>query len=70
MAKQTQMGDEPKAVDRGGRPSALKPEQVALLRSIVSQKPHATLEELAGELEHRCAVRVCAATIRRTLRSQ
>lgn len=70
MAKQMRMGDESRAVDRGGRPPALKPEQVILLRTIVAQMPHATLEELAGELEHRCAVRVCAATIRRTLRAQ
>ena len=41
-----------------------------LLRAIVTQMPHATLDELAGELECRCAVRVCAATIRRTLRAQ
>lgn len=70
MTKQGQIGDEPKAVDRGGRPYALKPGQVALLRVLVSQMPHATLEELAAELEHRGSVRVCSATIRRTLRAQ
>ncbi|AST26534.1 IS5/IS1182 family transposase [Ralstonia pseudosolanacearum] len=70
MAKQAQLGDGSKAVDRGGRPSALNSEQIGLLLSIVSQMPHATLEELASELEHRGAVRVCAATIRRALRAQ
>ncbi|SDZ32439.1 Transposase [Variovorax sp. YR634] len=70
MARQWQMGDHPKAVDRGGRPPALAPSQLALLLTIVSQMPHATLDELASELEHRGAVRVCAATIRRTLRAQ
>ncbi|BEP84962.1 MULTISPECIES: IS5 family transposase [unclassified Variovorax] len=70
MARQRQLGDESKAVDRGGRPPALLPEQVALLLTIVSQMPHATLDELASELEHRGAVRVCAATIRRALRAQ
>lgn len=70
MAKQKQMAGMPKAIDRGGRPPALRSEHVALLRSIVSQMPHATLEELAAELEHRGAVRVCAATIRRIFRAQ
>ena len=70
MAKHKQMEDAPKAVDQGGRPPALKPQQMALLRDIVSQMLHATLEELAAELEQRGSVRVCAATIRRTLRAQ
>jgi putative transposase len=70
MAKRTEIDGDPKAVDRGGRPPALKPEQVVLLREIVLQMPHATLEELAAELERQGSVRVCTATIRRTLRSQ
>jgi transposase len=70
MAKRTETDRDLKAVDRGGRPPALKPEQVVLLREIVLQTPHATLEELAGEFERQGSVRVCTATIRRTLRSQ
>lgn len=70
MATQKQIGTEPKAVDRGGRPPALKPRQVALLRDIVLQMPHATLAELAAELERQGSVRVCTATIRRILRAQ
>ena len=50
MAKRAEIDGDPKAVDRGGRPPALKPEQVVLLRGIVLQMPHATLEELAAEL--------------------
>jgi len=70
MAKQTRMRDESKVVDRGDRPPALKSEQVILLRAIVTQMPHATLDELVGELECRCAVRLCAAPICRVLRAQ
>jgi len=58
------------AKDLGGRPPALKPEHVALLRTIVLETPHATLGELAAELQRRGAVRVCEATIRRSLRAQ
>lgn len=59
-----------KEVNLGGRPPALKPEHVALLRTIVLETPHATLGELAAELQRRGAVRVCESTIRRSLRAQ
>lgn len=53
----------------GGRPPALKPRHVVVLRTVVAQMPHASLQELGAELERRCKVRVCAATIRRNLRA-
>lgn len=70
MAERKHVDDKSKVVNRGGRPAALTPEHVDLLRSIVSRTPHATLEELAAELAHLGEVRVCAATIRRTLGAQ
>jgi len=54
----------------GGRPPALKPEHIAILRDIVTVRAQASLQEIADELHHRCGVRVCAATIRRALRAQ
>ena len=53
----------------GGRPPALKAEHVVVLRGVVAQMPHASLQELGAELERRCRVRVCTATIRRSLRA-
>ena len=63
-------GDGEKAVNRGGRPLALTPQYILLLREIVARMPHATLDELAAELDRLSNVRVCTATIRRTLRAQ
>ena len=63
-------GDGEKAVNRGGRPVALAPQHILLLREIVARMPHATLDELADELDRLTNVRVCTATIRRTLRAQ
>jgi putative transposase len=40
------------------------------MRCIVLQMQHATLAELAAELERQGSVRVCIATIRRLLRAQ
>lgn len=57
-------------VQRGGRPAALTPQRIGLLSEIVSRMPHATLDELAAELDHLGAVQACTATIRRTLRAQ
>jgi len=54
----------------GGRPSALKPEHIAALHEIVAEHAQASLEEIADELNRRCGLRVCTATIRRTLRAQ
>ncbi|RYE72127.1 MAG: helix-turn-helix domain-containing protein [Oxalobacteraceae bacterium] len=63
-------GDGEKAVNRGARPVALTPQHIFLLREIVERMPHATLDELAAELDRLGDVRVCTATIRRTLRVQ
>lgn len=54
----------------GGRPSALKPEHIVALHEIVAEHAQASLEEIANELDRRCGLRVCTATIRRTLRAQ
>jgi len=54
----------------GGRPSALKPEHIAALHEIVAEHAQASLEEIADELDRRCGLRVCTATIRHTLRAQ
>lgn len=54
----------------GGRPSALKPEHIAALHDIISEHAQASLDEIANELDRRCGVRVCTATIRRALRAQ
>jgi transposase len=70
MAKRKEGSATPETVDRGGRPAALKSQHIVLLRALVSQTPHATLDELAAELERQGSVRVCTATIRRTLRGQ
>ncbi|WP_425254411.1 helix-turn-helix domain-containing protein [Janthinobacterium sp. NFX145] len=51
----------------GGRPPALKPEHIAVLHDIVMERAQARLQEISDELHHRCALRVCAATIRRAL---
>ena len=70
MEKDKQESGMAKEVDLGGRPPALKPEHVVLLRTIVLETPHATLGELAAELQRRGSVRVCESTIRRSLRAQ
>jgi transposase len=54
----------------GGRPPALKPEHIAALHDIVTERAQASLQEIADELHHRCGVHVCTATIRRALRAQ
>jgi hypothetical protein len=53
-----------------GRPPALKPEHIAILLDIVTERAQASLQEIANELHRRSGVRVCDATIRRTLRAQ
>lgn len=62
--------DSEKVLNRGGRPAPLTPQYILLLREIVARMPHATLDELAAELDRHGEVRVCADTIRRTLRVQ
>jgi hypothetical protein len=54
----------------GGRPPAFKPEHIAVLHDIVTERAQASLQEIADELHHRCGLEVCAATIRRALRAQ
>jgi putative transposase len=54
----------------GSRPPALKPEHIAVLHDIVTERAQASLKEIADELYRRCGLRVCDATIRRTLRAQ
>jgi putative transposase len=48
----------------------LKPEHIAVLHDIVTERAQASLQEIADELLHRCGIRVCAATIRSALRAQ
>jgi putative transposase len=57
-------------INLGGRPRALKPEHIAVLHDIVTERAQASLQEIADELHRRCGVRVCDATIRRVLRAQ
>jgi len=62
--------DSQPSVNVGGRPPALKPEHIAVLLDIVTERAQASLQEIVDELNRRCGVRVCDATIRRTLRAQ
>jgi len=69
MAKKRPPNSQP-LVNLGGRPPALKPEHIAVLRDIVTERAQASLQEIADELHRRCGVRVCEATIRSALRAQ
>lgn len=70
MAKKHPLdGTEPSS-NAGGRPPALKPEHIAILHDIVTERAQASLQEIADELHRRCGLRVCDATIRRALRAQ
>lgn len=62
--------DSQPSASHGGRPPALKPEHIAALHDIVTERAQASLQEIADELHHRCGIRVCEATIRRALRAQ
>ena len=57
MVKDRHIEDSPKEVNRGGRLAALTPQHTLALREIVSRMPHATLNELAAELDHASHVR-------------
>jgi putative transposase len=57
-------------VHAGGRPPALKPEHIAVLRDIVKERAQASLQEISIELDRRCGLHVCEATIRSALRAQ
>lgn len=69
MATRHSLGSTEHSSSSGGRPPALKPEQIAALDEIVLERPQASLPEISDELHHRCALRVCAATIRRAIRA-
>ena len=62
-------GTEPSS-NVGGRRPSLKPEHIAVLHDIVRECAQASLQGIADELHCRCGLRVCDATIRRTLRAQ
>lgn len=68
MARRWGGSEERAAVNKGGRPRALNARHEAVLRGLVAQDPHATLQELARELQRQAGVSVCTATIRRSLR--
>jgi transposase len=70
MATTHLLDDAQPPVNLGGRPPALKPEHIAVLHDIVTERAQASLQEIADELHHRCGVRVCDATIRRALRAR
>lgn len=70
MATKHLPGDSQPPINLGGRPPALKPEHIAVLHDIVTERAQASLQEIADELHRRCDVRVCDATIRRVLRAQ
>ena len=69
MATKHSLGSTTPSSSAGGRPPALKPEHIAVLHEIVQERVQTSLQEIADELHHRCALRVCAATIRRALRA-
>lgn len=69
MATKDRSGSQP-LVNFGGSPLALNSEHIAALHEIVSERAQASLAEIAGELERRCGVHVCEATIRRALRAE
>lgn len=70
MATKRSLDGSAPSVHPGGRPPALKPEHIAVLHDIVTERAQASLQEIADELYRRCGMRVCDATIRRVLRAQ
>jgi len=59
------------AVDASWRQAtSIEPEHIAALHDIATERAHASLEEIADELDDGCGVRVCTATIRRAPRDQ
>ena len=69
MATKHSLGSTAPSSSAGDTSPALKPEHIAVLHEIVQERAQASLQEIADELYHRCALRVCAATIRRALRA-
>ncbi|RMF72133.1 MAG: IS5 family transposase [Planctomycetota bacterium] len=51
-----------------GRPHAIGEEHFEALRSVVSEHPEATMDELCGHFEQRTGIRVTSVTLRRALR--
>ncbi len=51
-----------------GRPPSLTDEHLATLRTLVVDKPGATMTELCAELERHTGIKVCTVTLRRGLR--
>ena len=64
-----QLSESQPLVNLGGRPSALEPEHIAALQEIVAEHAQASVEEIADELDRRCGLCVCTATIQRTSRA-
>jgi transposase len=70
MATKRSLDGSAPSVGPGGRPPALKPEDIAVLHDIVAERAQASLQGIADELYQRCGMLVFDATIRRALRSQ
>lgn len=70
MATKRSLDGSAPSVHLGGRPPALKPEHIAVLHDIVTERAQASLQEIADELYRRCDVCVCDASILRALRAQ
>jgi len=67
MATKRSLDGSVPSVHPGGRQSALKPEHIAVLHDIVTERAQVSLQEVADELYRRCDVRVCDATIRQAV---
>ena len=52
-----------------GRPPALKPKHIGVLRDIVTVRAQVSLQEISDELHERCSIRA-RATVPRALRAQ
>lgn len=53
---------------KGGRPPLLNDEHVVVLRTITSEQPRSSLEEVTRELGRRTGMSVCTVTVRKALR--
>ena len=53
---------------KAGRKPALKAQHIEILREIVGEQPHASLDEVIRVLQGRTGKVVCAATVRTALR--
>ena len=57
MATKHPFGSTEPSTSTGGRPPALKLEHIAVLHDIVMERAQASLQEIADEPHHRCALR-------------